>query len=148
LIAKVKEKKMANKKISLRILVMALLIGTLFMSCEINIGDHDDEEDLVLDSGYAWVRHDVDVSFDWDYVFEIDIDVDDESYGFIFHENGYVDFVEEDNHGDWDIVKSVKFSVDDDDVKIGKQWFDFDVEDHDGLWLDDEYFEKEWIGNI
>ncbi len=133
---------MANKKICLGILALVLVSGILCTGCEINIGDFEDE--LILDSGYAWVTDDYYIDFN---IFDLEITIDVDSYGLQFTENGTMYFIEKD-HGNWKRVGSVRYSVRHGELSIHGEDFDYHVDD-DNLWIDDMgYFEKKRVGRL
>lgn len=123
--------------------VLTIAFGILLTSCEINI-NHDPEDELVLDSGYAWVTDNTEITIDW---FEININVHDD-YGYIFKRNGTVILIEEDG-SHWDEVGRSYWSVKDHDhIRIGTKTFEFDVDDGKELELNDKHFKKERVGYI
>jgi hypothetical protein len=134
---------MANKKITLGILAAAVLFCTLFIGCEFNFGDIDDEDELLLNSGYAWVTYEG-FSFDFNHN---SITIGFNSYGLVFKSNGYVDTVEEYSNGKWQKVDSDRYIIDGDHMLIGEKIYDFRVDDDD-LRFDNKHFEKEYIGSI
>ncbi len=106
------------------------------------------EEELILESGYAWVTDDdhVDIDFDW---FKINIHINNgNDYGYVFKPNGRVDLIEKDG-SHWEWVSTSRYSIKDNDhIKIGSKTFDFEIDDGDELYLDGVYFEKKWVENI
>jgi hypothetical protein len=135
---------MANKKRYLGILAAAIVLSTLFISCEINIGNFNDR-DLILRSGYAWVTDDLDIDFD---IFDhgIGIDIDYVEYGLIFKRNGTVYFIEK-HDGDWEQVDSALYSTSGRHVYIdGKSW-NYDIDD-DELEIGGDDFEEEYVGTV
>jgi hypothetical protein len=142
-----KGEKMANKKIFIGIIAAAVIFTALFTSCDIDVYHDDYEDDLILKDGYAWITDDIDVDFYFDHFFEIDIDIEQDAYGLIFNKNDRVAFIEKDSDGNWYVVKSIRYDVDHDEIKMGNEWCDFDV-DSDELSIDGDFFERKHIGLV
>lgn len=133
---------MANKKKYIGFFAAVVLLVTVFTGCEINIGKFED--DLVLDSGYAWVTEGVNFDFDfWDW----ELNINYEHYGLQFKDNGKVYVLEENWGGHWKIVDSLPYSIHGNNIKIDGKSRPYNL-DHDDLTIGGDYFEKEYVGNV